>query len=162
MQFSENKPQGNGCYAVKFEGIVWASFRKEALTSYFHDVENIETASKYFEAQPVFDESNPVADPNDRRDLRAGDKHLKYLICDRSSLEFQLACAARSNDLAVVSSEICNILVDREEAKELLTVLREDSKAIADEKEWYAKNGERSHLIYEETCKAAGKELGKC
>lgn len=162
MQFSENKPQGNGCYAVKYDGIVWASFRKEALMQYFHDVENIEQASKYFEAQPIFDESNPLADPLDRRDLRAGEKHLKYLVCDRTALEFQLACAAKSNALGIVSSEICNILVNQEEAAELLSVLRADTAAIVAEDDWYQKNGERSHILFEETCKAAGKELGKC
>lgn len=162
MQSSENKPQNNGCYAVKCDGIVWASFRKEALIEYFHDVENIDQKSNFFEAQPVFDESNPLADPHDRRDLRAGSKHIKYLICDRTALEFQLSCASRSNSLAVVSSEICNILVNKHEAAELLEVLRADTAAIVAEDDWYQKNGERSHVIYEETCKASGKEMGKC
>lgn len=162
MHSSENKPASNGCYAVKYDGIVWASFRKEVLTEYFNDVENIEQASKYFEAQPVFDESNPLADPSERRDLTAGGKHMKYLVCDRTSLEFQLSCAARSPVLAVVSSEICNIVVDKQEATELLGALIADTDAKTAEDDWYKKNGDRSHVIYEETCKAAGKEIGKC
>lgn len=162
MQSSENENVKNGCYAVKYGGTVWASFRKELLTEYFSDVENIEQASKYFEAQPVFDESNPLADPTERRDLFAGSKHLKYIVCDRTSLEFQLSCASRTESIAVLSSEICNILVSKDEALELLHALRQDALAKEAENQWYLKNGDRSHILYEETCKASGKEIGKC
>ena len=162
MQSSENNIKTPGCYAVRYEGIVWASFRKEALLDYFDEIPNIQESAKYFDANPIFDESNPVADPSDRRELSSGENYIKYLVCDRSALEFQLSVASKQEGLSVVSSEVCNILVDQQEAIGLLGSLRADIDGLLAEDEWYQKNGERSQAAFQSACKAAGQEIGRC
>lgn len=162
MQSSETGNKVTGCYAVKYKGIIWASFRKEAIVDYFSDIPNIEEMAKYFDADPVFDDSNPVVDSLDSRDISAGDAHIRYPVCDRSALEFQLSVAAKQAGQSVVCSEVCNILVSQKEALDFISNLREDTEALLAEDDWYQENGERSQEVYAEICKAAGKEIGRC
>lgn len=162
MHSSETDEKLPGCYAVKYNGVVWAAFKKEALLEHFHDVPKIEESAKYFDANPVFDESNPIIDPLLRLDLKAGEVHLKYLVCDRTALEFQLRLAAGSEGLSVLESEICNILVDKQEATDLLNNLVADKDAKEAEDAWFALHGEHSQEAYEESWKASGKKVGIC
>lgn len=164
METAEGKKEEirQGCFAVKYENCVWAAFDKEFLVNYFHDVPNINDAVKFFEADPVFDEKNPLVDPTDRRLLTYKDANLRYIICDRSSLEFQLAAASKTDGLAVLSSEMCKIVVDQEQAANLLFALRQDTAAVIAEDDWYREHGDKSHSLYEEIYKALGTKIGKC
>jgi len=162
MHSSETDEKLPGCYAVKYNGVVWAAFNKEALLEHLHDVPKIEESTKYFDANPVFDESNPIIDPLLRLDLRAGDAHLKYLICDRTALEFQLRMAANNDGMSVLESQICNILVDKQLATDLLQSLLADEESKQAEDDWYTIHGEHSQEAYEESWKASGKKVGIC
>jgi len=162
MHSSETDNKQAGCYAVKYNSVVWASFKKEILVEHFSDVPKIEDSVKYFDANPVFDDSNPIVDPLVRLDLTAGDIHLKYLVCDRTALEFQLRLAARNDGLSVLSSEICNIFVSQQEAQDLLENLVSDVTAKEAEAAWYALHGEHSQTAYEESWKSTGKKVGQC
>jgi len=159
---SKKEDARKGCFAVKYENSVWAAFNREFLASHFDDVPNINEAIKFFEADPVFDEKNPLVDPTNRRAVSAGNACLRYIVCDRTALEFQLSCATKTNDLAVIDSEMCKIIVDRAQANDLLNALRDDSEAIIAEDDWYRDHGTKSQLLYEEVYKALGTKIGKC
>lgn len=162
MHSSETNNRQVGCYAIKYNSVVWASFKKEVLLQHFHDVPKIEESVKYFDANPVFDDSNPIVDPLVRLDLAAGDVHIKYLVCDRTALEFQLRLASKNDGVSILSSEICNILINQQEAQELLDNLTADVTAKAAEDAWYSLHGEHSQAAYEENWKSTGKKVGQC
>ena len=70
--------------------------------------------------------------------------------------------AAGSEGLSVLESEICNILVDKQEATDLLNNLVADKDAKEAEDAWFALHGEHSQEAYEESWKASGKKVGIC